>query len=92
MRQTNRNTEIERVDGTYGRADPESEKQLDQFLDKAVDEDVSKRGHDGHGDVDEGQNDFLDILLWIQKTHTLGFQIDRTIIKALILVAYDVDN
>ncbi|TKY45140.1 steroid 17alpha-monooxygenase or 17alpha-hydroxyprogesterone aldolase [Spatholobus suberectus] len=74
-----------RVNGVYGRAEKVA-KQLDEFLDEVVDEHVSKRGHDGHGDVGgEGQNDFVDILLCIQKTNALGFQIDRTTIKALTL-------
>ena len=60
-------------------------KQLDEFFDEVVDEHVNKRDHDD--DVDgEAQNDFVDILLSIQRTNAVGFEIDRTTIKALILV------
>ncbi|CAJ1952702.1 unnamed protein product [Sphenostylis stenocarpa] len=71
------------VNGTYGRAKRVA-KQLDEFFDEVVEEHVSKRGHDAHGD-DEMKNDLVDNLLRIQKTDAMGFQIDRTIIKALIL-------
>nr|KYP61990.1 Cytochrome P450 71A6 [Cajanus cajan] len=74
-----------RVNGVYGRA-KRAAKHLDEFLDEVVDEHVSKRGHDDDDDGDEGQNDFVDILLRIQKTSsTTEFQIDRTIMKALVM-------
>ncbi|KAK7364306.1 hypothetical protein VNO80_12862 [Phaseolus coccineus] len=73
-----------RVNGMYGRAKRVA-KQLDEFFDEVVDEHVSRRGHDVHGDDDEEQNDFVDILLRIQEQNATGFQIDRTTIKALIL-------
>lgn len=54
----------------------------------AVEEHVGKKCHDGHGDVDDGedQNDFVDILLSIQETNTTDFQIDRTFVKTLVMV------
>ncbi|KAI4356169.1 hypothetical protein L6164_000212, partial [Bauhinia variegata] len=56
--------------------------ELDGFLDEVVEE-HSKRGV---SDVDnEGQNDFVDVLLWIQENNTIGFPVDSTIIKAVIL-------
>ncbi|CAJ1952688.1 unnamed protein product, partial [Sphenostylis stenocarpa] len=72
------------VNGMYGRAKRVA-KQFDEFLDEVVDEHVSKRGHDGDSDVDDEQNDLLNVMLRIQKTYAMGFQIDRTNIKALIL-------
>ena len=73
-----------RVNGICGRAERVF-KQLDEFFDEVVDEHVNKRDHDD--DVDgEAQNDFVDILLSIQRTNAVGFEIDRTTIKALILV------
>lgn len=53
----------------------------------AVEEHVGKKCHDGHGDVDDGedQNDFVDILLSIQETNTTDFQIDRTFVKTLVM-------
>ncbi|KAG2384832.1 Cytochrome P450 [Vigna angularis] len=77
---------VGRVNGMYGRAKCVA-KQLDEFLDEVVDEHVRMRNHDG--DVVNGgdmQNDFVDILLEIQKTSsTTDFQVDRTIMKALIM-------
>ena len=35
---------------------------------------------------EEDQNDLVDILLRIQKTNAMGFEIDKRTIKALILV------
>ena len=55
---------LERVNGIYGRAD-RAFKQLDQFFDEVVDEHMSKRDHNDAND--EGHNDFVDILLRIQK-------------------------
>ncbi|WVZ13839.1 hypothetical protein V8G54_011405 [Vigna mungo] len=76
---------VGRVNGMYGRA-KRLAKQLDEFFDEVVDEHVSRRGHDVHGDDndDDEQNDLVDILLRIQKTNALGFQIDKTTIKAII--------
>ncbi|KAG2384831.1 hypothetical protein LR48_Vigan10g087000 [Vigna angularis] len=76
---------VGRVNGMYGRA-KRLAKQLDEFFDEVVDEHESRRGHDVHGDDDDDEhNDLVDILLRIQKTNALGFQIDKTIIKAIIL-------
>ncbi|KAJ1405495.1 Cytochrome P450 [Sesbania bispinosa] len=50
--------------------------------------DWSRNSENGHVDVDnENRHDFVDVLLFIQKTYAIGFPIDRTAIKALILVA-----
>ncbi|KAK7315003.1 hypothetical protein VNO77_33535 [Canavalia gladiata] len=74
-----------RVNRMYGRAE-RAAKLFDEFLDEVVDEHASKRGNDGDDDVDgDNQKDFIDILLWIQKTSNVDFQIDKTAIKALIL-------
>ncbi|WVZ14798.1 hypothetical protein V8G54_012364 [Vigna mungo] len=74
---------VGRVNGMYGRA-KRLAKQLDEFFDEVVDEHVSRRGHDVHDDVDDDeQNDLVDMLR-IQKINALGFQIDKTIIKAII--------
>ncbi|KAL2349513.1 hypothetical protein Fmac_003513 [Flemingia macrophylla] len=60
-----------RLNGMYGTAERVA-KNLDEILDRVVDEHVSKRGRDVHGDVDaEGHNDFVDILLSIQKTNAV---------------------
>lgn len=72
------------VNGMYGRAKRVA-KQLDEFFDQVLDEHVSRRVRHVHGDDDEEQNDFVDILLRIQEQNATGFEIDRTTIKALIL-------
>ncbi|XP_061349461.1 cytochrome P450 736A117-like [Gastrolobium bilobum] len=71
-----------KVNGFWGRAEKVA-KHLDEFIDEVIEEHISC---DGHAEVDsEDQNDFVDVLLSIQKTNTIGFQVDRTTIKALIL-------
>ncbi|KAK7364308.1 hypothetical protein VNO80_12864 [Phaseolus coccineus] len=71
------------VNGMYGKAKRVA-KELDELFDEIIDEHASRRVHDVHGDDDEEHNDFVDILLRIQETNVLGFDIDKTIIKALM--------
>ncbi|KAJ1405497.1 Cytochrome P450 [Sesbania bispinosa] len=77
-----------KVNGIYGRADRVA-KHLDEFIDEVIEEHIScwsRNSKDGHVDLDsEDQNDFVDVLLTIQNTSSIGFPIDRTAIKALIL-------
>ncbi|KHM99157.1 Cytochrome P450 71A26 [Glycine soja] len=72
-----------RVNGMYGRAE-RAAKQVDEFFDEVVNEHVSKGSNDDANEED--QNDLVDILLRIQKSNAMGFEIDKTTIKALILV------
>ncbi|PNX55068.1 cytochrome p450 71a26-like protein, partial [Trifolium pratense] len=52
---------------------------------QVIEEHIS-RWSDGDVSVDsEHQNDFVDVLLSVQKTNAIGFPIERTSIKALIL-------
>ncbi|KAH1087605.1 hypothetical protein GYH30_018935 [Glycine max] len=56
-------------------------KNLDQFIDEVISDHV-RNGRDGHVDVDsEEQNDFVNVLLSIEKSKTTGSTIDRTPIK-----------
>ncbi|KAK7274919.1 hypothetical protein RIF29_16020 [Crotalaria pallida] len=84
-----------KVNGFYGRAERVA-KQFDEFLEQVIEDHVngncwsSGKGNsndDDHVDLDskEERNDFVDVLLSIQKNHTIGFPIDTTTIKALIL-------
>ncbi|PNX81321.1 cytochrome p450 71a26-like protein, partial [Trifolium pratense] len=77
-----------KVNGLYGRAKRVA-KVFDEFLDQVVEEHVSdwlEKGKKGLGDFDNQEhNDFVDVLLWIQRENATGFEIDRTIIKALIM-------
>jgi len=73
-----------RVNGLYGRAERVA-KIIDEFFEEVVEEHVSKKEHDDVNGEDY-HNDFVDILLWIQRTNAVGYPIDRTTIKALILV------
>ncbi|KAJ1417611.1 Cytochrome P450 [Sesbania bispinosa] len=79
-----------KVNGMYGRAERVA-KHLDEFIDEVIEEHIScwsRNSKDGHVDLDsKDQNDFVDVLLFIQKTSSIGFPIDRTAIKALILAA-----
>lgn len=76
---------LRKLNGSYGAAERVA-KDLDEFFEQVIEEHIShwsSKGCDGH--VDD-QNDFVDILLSIQKNNTIGFPIDRKTIKALILV------
>ncbi|KAK2436795.1 cytochrome P450 736A117 [Trifolium repens] len=73
-----------KANGFYTRAE-KCAKYLDEFIEQVIEEHIS-RGSDGDVSVDgENQNDFADVLLSVQKTNAIGFPIDRTAIKALIL-------
>jgi hypothetical protein len=77
---------LAKVNGIYNRAE-KCAKYLDEFIEQVIEEHIS-RGSDGDVSVDgEDQNDFVDVLLSVQKTNAIGFPIDRTVIKALILVS-----
>ncbi|KAF7806019.1 cytochrome P450 71A26-like [Senna tora] len=70
------------VSGLYGRAESVA-KEFDRFLDQVVQEHIDRSGSsDSSG---EGNYDFVDVLLWIQRTNSIGFPIDTAVIKALIL-------
>ncbi|KAJ1417593.1 Cytochrome P450 [Sesbania bispinosa] len=76
---------LSKVNGMYGRAERVT-KHFDELIDEVIEEHI-RNSKDGHVDVDsEDQNDFVDVLLSIQKTNAMGFSIDRTSIKALIVV------
>ncbi|KAJ1405500.1 Cytochrome P450 [Sesbania bispinosa] len=74
---------LSKVNGFYNRAERVA-KYMDDFIDEVIDEHItctSRNSMDG-----EDQNDFVDVLLSIQKRNAIGFPIDRTTIKALIVV------
>ena len=73
---------LSRVNGLEARMDRVA-KELDEFLEGVVEEHMES-GSDDH-EEDQHKN-FVDILLWIQRENLLGFPIDRTCIKAIILV------
>lgn len=75
--------------GLYERAQRVA-KHLDQFIDEVI-EDHVRNGRNGDVDVDsKQQNDFVDVLLSMEKNNTTGSPIDRTVIKALILVSKNI--
>ncbi|CAH1423302.1 unnamed protein product [Lactuca virosa] len=59
-------------------------REVDEFLDGVVEEGLKKGSAAGGG----GGEDFVDILLKIQKDDNIGVTIDRLAIKALLLDAY----
>ncbi|KAL4584908.1 hypothetical protein LXL04_009519 [Taraxacum kok-saghyz] len=67
-------------------------REVDEFLEGVVEERLKKRseggGGGGSGEGDSGREDFVDILLKIQKDDSLGVALDRLAIKALLLDAY----
>ncbi|KAF4351318.1 cytochrome P450 736A117-like [Cannabis sativa] len=70
---------LSRVSGLDGRMEKVA-KEFDEFL-----EGVLRDHMNTNKNVDDEEKDFVDILLWIQRENLLGFSIDRTSIKALIL-------
>nr|AFK47133.1 unknown [Lotus japonicus] len=78
------------ISGVYAKANRVA-KEFDDLLEEVVEEHINReKGASNKKDVrsdSEGQSDFVDVLLWIQRTNALGFSIDRTVIKALILVS-----
>ncbi|KAI9087658.1 hypothetical protein K1719_030528 [Acacia pycnantha] len=64
------------VSGLYGRAHAVA-KELDQFLEEVIEEHMNRPR--------EADDDFVDVLLSIQMTSSIGFPIDRSVMKALIL-------
>ncbi|CAJ2678516.1 unnamed protein product [Trifolium pratense] len=72
-----------KVNGFYIRAE-KCAKYLDEFIEQVIEEHISHRLRNGTVDNEE-QGDFVDVLLSVQKTNAIGFPIDRTSIKALIL-------
>jgi hypothetical protein len=80
---------LAKVNGFYSRAE-KCAKYLDEFIEQVIEEHIS-RWSDGDVSVDsEDHNDFVDVLLSVQKTNAIGFPIDRTSIKALILVSNNI--
>ncbi|KAK7323262.1 hypothetical protein VNO77_26727 [Canavalia gladiata] len=81
---------LNEVSGFYGRAKRVA-KQFDEFLDKVIEEHMSGHkgaSHEEHvigSDIERHDDDFVDTLLWIQRTNQVGFPIHTTVIKALIL-------
>ena len=77
------------VSGLYARANRVATR-FDKFLDQVVEEHINRQ--QGSSNIEhvrsetEGHSDFVDVLLEIQRTNTTGFPVDRTVIKALILV------
>ncbi|GKF95706.1 cytochrome P450, partial [Tanacetum coccineum] len=74
---------VDRLSGLVGRAEKNA-KEFDEFLESIIEEHVNKRRGDGYGSEEE-QN-FIDILLDVQKDNTMGFSFHRDSIKAIILV------
>jgi len=76
-----------KVNGVYSRAG-KCAKHIDEFIEQVIEEHVSGKS-DGDVGVDSNEeSDFVDVLLSVQKTNAIGFPIDRTAIKALILVSH----
>ncbi|CAI8618189.1 unnamed protein product [Vicia faba] len=70
-----------KVNGVYRKTEKVA-KYLDEFIEEVIEDHISRRSDE---DVGVGDNDFVDVLLSVQKTNAIGFPVDRTTIKALIL-------
>ncbi|KAK9069915.1 hypothetical protein SSX86_010313 [Deinandra increscens subsp. villosa] len=76
---------VDRVIGSVRRA-KEVAKEFDEFLEEIIEEHVNKnKGEDGESN--EGE-DFVDILLDIQKENTSEFTLQKDTLKALIMEAF----
>ncbi|XP_028797389.1 cytochrome P450 71A26-like [Neltuma alba] len=71
------------VNGFYARTHAVAE-EFDRFLEEVVEEHMN-RPKEAY-DSTEGDDDFVDLLLSLQRTNSIGFPIDRSAIKAVILV------
>ncbi|XP_024638406.2 cytochrome P450 736A117 isoform X2 [Medicago truncatula] len=71
-----------KVNGFYSKAEKVA-KHMDAFFEKVIDEHIIGSRSDGH--VGEGNSDFVDVLLSVQKSNDTSFSIDRTAIKGLLL-------
>ncbi|XP_059658926.1 cytochrome P450 736A117-like [Cornus florida] len=64
-------------------------KELDEFLEGVIEDHIDSKKKEsnggGSGDQDKKQQDFVDVLLEIQRENTDGFLLQRDSIKALIL-------
>ncbi|XP_065878348.1 cytochrome P450 736A117-like [Euphorbia lathyris] len=71
---------VSSVKGLYAKAE-KAAKECDEFFDSVVDEHVAKDNWKGESKY----KDFVDVLLWIQKENIVGFPIDKTSIKAILV-------
>jgi len=79
-----------KINGFYSKAEKVA-KQLDELFEEVIEEHISGGKSNGHVGVEnEEQSDFVDVLLSLQKTNAMDFPIDRTSIKALILVSNNI--
>lgn len=74
---------VNRVSGVYGRVERNA-KELDDFMESVVEEHVDRERKGGER---EGQ-DFVDVLLEIQRENAAGIPVHRDSVKALILDAF----
>ncbi|KAK1412197.1 hypothetical protein QVD17_33236 [Tagetes erecta] len=79
---------VDRIVGSVGRAEKLA-KEVDEFLEGIVEERINKnKGEDEDDDEsDKLGEDFLDILLDVQKNNTTGFTLDRDSLKVILLEA-----
>ncbi|XP_054821901.1 cytochrome P450 736A117-like [Prosopis cineraria] len=70
--------------GLYARAHAVAQ-ELDRFLEEVLKEHMMNHSKEVGATGIEGDHDFVDVLLSIQRTNSIGFPIDKTVIKALIL-------
>ncbi|KAK7291589.1 hypothetical protein RIF29_06855 [Crotalaria pallida] len=78
------------LSGLYARAKRVA-KRFDDLMEETVEEHINRQkgakdnDQDASDSDEDHHKDFVDVLLWIQRTNAVGFPVDRTIIKALIL-------
>ncbi|KAK9049962.1 hypothetical protein SSX86_031069 [Deinandra increscens subsp. villosa] len=76
---------VDRVIGSVGRAKKVA-REFDEFLDEIIEEHVNKNEEEAAKSNEE--EDFVDILLGLQKDDTSGFALGRDSLKALVMEAF----
>ncbi|KAF5808762.1 putative cytochrome P450 [Helianthus annuus] len=77
---------VDQVTGTVRRA-KKIAKEFDEFLESIIEEHVNKKKGEDANSNEEGE-DFVDILLDLQKDNTSAFALQRDTLKALIMEAF----
>lgn len=76
---------VDKIIGSVGKAEKIA-KEFDVFLEKIIEEHANKKKGEYAKSNEQEEEDFVDILLDLQKDNTTGFTLYTDSIKALILV------
>ncbi|XP_071714394.1 cytochrome P450 Tp4149-like [Rutidosis leptorrhynchoides] len=77
---------VDQVTGLEGKT-KKAAKEFDEFLEGVIEEHVNQDGMEHSRIINEGQT-FIEVLLNANKDVTMGFTIDKDVVKAILLVIY----